>query len=355
VSADAALLRDTARSLFSAQKKLAGEGSPGGAGATWDELESLGMTGAGVSEGLGGSGGTLSDAATLVFEAARHAAAVPLAETTMIAGWLDELASWSWTGGPETVALLDPVPARCSLDADAMVLDGELLAVPWGRVARRVIAFAECDGKPVQAAIDTSRVIVVEVDNIAGEPRDTIRLDGLRLAPTEWAFSAVDRQAVRRRGALARSVAMAGVMTAVFELTVGYAQDRVQFGRPISRFQAVQQLLAQLAGEVAIAVTAARAAVDHAESGDGALAAVAAKIRVSRSATNVARLAHQIFGAIGVTEECELQALTNRLWCWRDEFGTEAEWGAVLTTSMLGDASRLWETITAWAIEGEKS
>jgi acyl-CoA dehydrogenase len=347
MSADAALLRDTARSLFAARKGQDGEGSSGAWAATWEELEQLGMTGAGVSEAIGGSGGTLTDAATLVFEAGRHAAAIPLAETTMVAGWLDELAGWPWTGGAETVALLDPTRARCSLDVDSLLLDGEVRAVPWGRAARRVILVGQCDGKSVQAAVEAGRFALDEVDDIAGEPRDTIRLDGLRLAPAEWAFSVVDRETVRRRGALARSVAMAGVMTAIFELTTGYAAGRTQFGRPINRFQAVQQLLARLAGEVAIAVTAARAAVDDVESGGTGLAAVAAKIRVSRSATNVARLAHQIHGAIGVTDEYELHTLTNRLWCWRDEFGTEAEWGAALTASILGDASGVWEMITA--------
>ena len=352
MSSDLVMLRDSVRAMFAKQAKSVGSGLPGTSNEAWSELELLGMTGVGVSEALGGSGGTLTDAATLVFEVGRHAAAVPLAETIMLAHWLDAIGGWRWTGGAETVALLDPAHASCTIDADELVLSGSVSAVPWGRVAQRIIVVSEVGGRTVQAAIDPSQVDVVQFDDIASEPRDNIRLDGLRLPRTQWTVSAVNREAVRRRGALARTVAMAGVMTAVFDLTVHYAGAREQFGKPIGRFQAVQQLLARMTGEVAIAITAARAAVDAVESGNGALATVTAKIRVSRSATNVARLAHQIHGAIGVTEEYRLQLLTNRLWCWRDEFGTEAEWGAVLATSLLGDASSLWKTVTATTSEG---
>jgi acyl-CoA dehydrogenase len=44
----------------------------------------------------------------------------------------------------------------------------------------------------------------------------------------------------------------------------------------------------------------------------------------------VARLAHQIHGAIGVTEEHRLRQVTLRLWSWREEYGNEAFWEARL-------------------------
>lgn len=52
----------------------------------WAELAALGFTGLTVPEDLGGSGGDLRDAAVVVAEAARHAAALPLAEATFLAG-----------------------------------------------------------------------------------------------------------------------------------------------------------------------------------------------------------------------------------------------------------------------------
>ena len=54
----------------------------------------------------------------------------------------------------------------------------------------------------------------------------------------------VDRPALHRRGALARAVVMAGAMERALDTAVTYAGERKQFGRPIGKFQAVQQNLA---------------------------------------------------------------------------------------------------------------
>src|SRR5438309_1818790 len=83
---------------------------------------------------------------------------------------------------------------------------------------------------------------------------------GLEEAAVVPAPAGIDAVALRRRGALARAIGLAGVLERVLELTASYAREREQFGRPLARFQAIQQELALLAGEVA----AARAAVDAA-------------------------------------------------------------------------------------------
>ena len=89
-----------------------------------------------------------------------------------------------------------------------------------------------------------------------------------------------------------------------------YAGERVQFGRPIGRFQAVQQQLALAAAEVAAASAAAEAAARAADA-DGVLAAelpiAMAKARTSEAAGAVARIAHQVHGAIGFTREHDLR------------------------------------------------
>ena len=61
-----------------------------------------------------------------------------------------------------------------------------------------------------------------------------------------------------------------------------------------------------------------------------------------------AGLAHQAHGAIGFTQEYELHYLTRRLWSWRDEFGNEAEWNAVVGRAALAaGADGLWPALTA--------
>jgi acyl-CoA dehydrogenase len=141
----------------------------------------------------------------------------------------------------------------------------------------------------------------------------------------------VDRPALHRRGALARAVVMAGAMERALDTAVTYAGERKQFGRPIGKFQAVQQNLAVMAGQVGAAGAAADAGGEALSIDDPAkqefLIAIA-KTRVGDTATLASEIAHQVHGAIGFTKEYALQLSTPRLWSWRDEFGGEAEWAA---------------------------
>jgi acyl-CoA dehydrogenase len=132
---------------------------------------------------------------------------------------------------------------------------------------------------------------------------------------------------------------MAGALERVLELTVQYAGEREQFGRPIARFQAVGQMLAELAGEHAAARAATDVAVRRAEA-EGPVAAAGAiavaKVRAGQAAGLGAELAHQVHGAIGYTDEHRLHHVTRRLWSWRDEHGGEAAWGGELGRGVLG-------------------
>ncbi len=94
------------------------------------------------------------------------------------------------------------------------------------------------------------------------------------------------------------------------------------------------------AGAAGIAVTAAKACAWTLEPGDtpGAtpvLPVAAAKIRVGEAAAVGAGIAHQTLGAMGFTGEHILHRFTHRLWAWRDEFGSEAEWALRLGHEML--------------------
>jgi acyl-CoA dehydrogenase len=138
---------------------------------------------------------------------------------------------------------------------------------------------------------------------------------------------------------------------AVMDVAVGYAQERVQFGRPISKFQAVQQNLAVLAGQTAAAIAAANLGIEALGKADREretfLIAIA-KTRVGEAATLACEIAHQVHGAIGFTKEYALQLSTRRLWSWREEFGSDPEWAArVGSYACAGGADGLWEMLTA--------
>jgi alkylation response protein AidB-like acyl-CoA dehydrogenase len=134
----------------------------------------------------------------------------------------------------------------------------------------------------------------------------------------------------------------------VTEMTTQYALDRTQFGRPIGKFQAVQQNLAVLAGQAAAAAASAGMAADAVGETIGLLPIAAAKSRCGEAAGIGASIAHQVHGAIGFTQEHSLHFLTKRLWSWRDEFGNETVWNRLLGRHMAkAGANRYWAEITA--------
>ena len=122
---------------------------------------------------------------------------------------------------------------------------------------------------------------------------------------------------------------MAGALEEVLELTVRYANERVQFGKPIGKFQAVQHQAAVLASHAAASSAAAHGALEALRRSQGteiALEVMLAKIRIGEASGIAAAIAHQVHGAMGFTYEHVLHRSTRRLWSWRDEFGAEAHW-----------------------------
>jgi acyl-CoA dehydrogenase len=315
----------------------------------WDALATAGLTTVGVPESAGGSGGDLSDVCTLVAAAGRYAVPLPLAETAMLGGWLADRAGLTLPAGPLSVA----VPrADDWLRLDGSTLAGRLTRVPWAtRVTAVVAVVADGGGREHVVLIDPALARVTPGRNLAGEPRDTLEVADLRLGADQVAPVAEGTAAeLVVRGALARALAMAGAMEAVTQLTLGYAGERRQFGRPIAAFQAVGQRLVRLAEEAEAAGLAAEVAAQrYAQVGMGASREIAiAKVTAGRSAAEVAAHAHQVHGAMGMTQEYRLHLSTRRLWVWRHVWGSPRHWASVLGGELVaGGAAGLWEAVAS--------
>jgi acyl-CoA dehydrogenase len=316
----------------------------------WSEMEELGLTLVGVPEEAGGGGGSLVDALTVLRSAGRHAVPLPLAETSVLAGWALADAGLAILAGPTTIA---PVRAddhlRIAVRGDAR-LDGRALRVPWAAGAEPVVAVAEDEqGAPFVAVLAPDLVEIAPGASLAGEPRDTVTFRNVRVEPECFAPLSVNRDMLFLRGALARSVQMLGALERTRDITVAFSKDRAQFGRPISSFQAVQHMLAQIARDVAVVRSAVELAVSAAVDGvaDAWLEIAAAKVLAGRAAGAVTAQAHQVHGAMGVAKEYHLSILTRRLWCWRDEFGTESEWSLRIGEAAWAAPSGVWELVTA--------
>ncbi len=321
--------------------------------ALWQAVSETGVPLAALPESAGGADAEWSDLYAVLRVAGRFAAPIPLAET-MLAAWVASAAGLEVSEKPMSVG---PVRAddRLTLqrDGNGWRLSGHTSRLPWARNAGRIVLLA--DGPDGEMAVALDGVAGAELAtgrNMAGEPRDTLTFNGVRIAGDAVAPTAagVDRAALYRRGALARAVLMAGAMERALDTAVTYAGERKQFGRPIGKFQAVQQNLAVMAGQVAAAGAAADVGVEALTERDVAkqefLIAIA-KTRVGDAATLASEIAHQVHGAIGFTKEYTLQLSTRRLWSWRDEFGGDTEWAARVGAYVCAKgADALWPTLT---------
>lgn len=318
----------------------------------WDALVAAGLTAVGVPEHLGGSGGEPADAAAVLRVVSAHAGPVPLAEALFPVAAGCAAAGLAFPEGPGTAAVGPGLTMRRT--GAGVVLDGTTPRVPYARIATRILVAddGDGDGPALVALLDPAHLTLAAGDNLAGEPRDDLVAAGLEI-PTDEVAEVPAGTAARlyRLAALARSVQIAGALGEVLELTVRYAGEREQFGRPIGRFQAVAHQVAVLAGLAAAAGAAADAAVASLSHGteptDLTLAVAAAKTRTSAAAGPAARIAHQVHGAIGFTQEHRLHHLTRRLWSWREEFGSGERWAAELGRAVVtAGADELWPTIT---------
>ena len=304
----------------------------------WATLEDTGLARLTLPADVGGSEASFADAAVVLNAAGAHAARVPLVETDLLAGWLLQAAEIPLPAGPLTLAVGDLDVARTVRRAA-----GVLHRVPWARSVAGIVVLAGDHA----LLIDPAETTITDGTNLAEEPRDLVLVDGPVTA------SSVEEHVgtqLRLRAALGRTQLIAGALRSALASAVRYAGEREQFGRPIGRFQAVQQQLALAAAEVAAASAAAQAAARAADA-DGVLGAelpiAMAKARASEAAGTVARIAHQVHGAIGFTREHDLRLATTRLWAWRDEDGSEAQWhDTVGAAALAAGPDGLWPLIT---------
>ena len=339
------LLVETATDLFTRTTPLVGRDSHNEAelGARiWKAVEQAELVTVGIEPNQGGVGGDFGDACAVLRSAARFAPPIPLAET-QLAAWLAseagiEIPHGRLAVGPTSFGSLPRIGAGGAFDAAL------LHSVPFAGGVDTLVVLADHDGSPHVAVVSLADTVRVNALSLAGEPRASVALGGVR--PTALAPFKPAPGELLARGALLRAQQIAGALSRILELSVDYARARVQFGRPIARFQAVQHHLADIAAETVAAGIAAEAAADLAESGWIAEAAMLAKSRTGL-AGRAASVAHQVHGAIGVTEEHPLHLFTRRIWDWRDDFGSEVEWAGSLgrKVAQAGGAA-LWAEVS---------
>ena len=317
--------------------------------ALWSALEDLGPHQLLMPEARGGAGGDWLDACALAERAGAFNVPLPVAET-VLGGWLRARAGLAAPApGPVAfgVTSTDPGAAqprgRIDIDEPALRWAAQAAHVALVGGAPDADAWllwlprASCEVTPGPAAGgDPAGRVRCDAARLDAEGVDCARLPGLRVRD------------VRARAALLAAAEIAGNLGRVLELTLAYTGERVQFGRAIGQFQAVQHQLAQLAEEAAAARVAVQSAALAEDTPWFTVAAAAAKLRTGDAAGLASRIAHQLHGAIGVTAEHVLHQSTRRLRCLRDEHGAEALWARVLVDALReGGFRSAWHAVVA--------
>jgi alkylation response protein AidB-like acyl-CoA dehydrogenase len=290
VTEERELLRDTVRGLIAKHAgpqavRTAMDSERGYDEKLWQVLcEQVGAAALVVPEDLGGAGGELADAATVLAELARGLVPTPLLGSTLAE--LALLASDDVDG--DAIGQLAEGTA-----IGAVVFDPDF--VINGDIAEVVVEAGE-DGLTRWATFTSERIETMD---------RTRRL--ARVAPQDTVALGAD-PGIADVAAVLVAAEQVGAADRCLELTVEYTKQRVQFGRPIGSFQALKHRMADLY----VAVSAARAVVDDAIAEPSPSNAALARVAATEAFDAVAAEAVQMHGGIAITWESDIQLYFKR-------------------------------------------
>ena len=291
--------------------------STGRIDAIWGALEQSGFADALVPESADGAGLSLAQAWPIVFALGRHAVPAPFAQTMMARAWLHAAGLKSLPGA------ITFAPFQVS-ESDAGIACRN---VTFGRVADHVIV--QHDKRVLVLAAKDARI------SISGG-------HGSLDADMQWTMDAIQQAQIAEAAphqmadlqAWCLAALIAGAADRVLEMTLDFANQREQFGKPIGRFQAMQQQISEMA-ELVFGVRMASEMSCSSESWQPPpLLAALAKMQTSQAVARIAAVTHATHGAIGVTQEYDLQLYTRRLREWARSGGGQGYWA-----SRIGEAA----------------
>lgn len=287
----------------------------------WTTLLDSGFADALVPDGDGGFGLSLQDMFGVFERCGAHALPVPLAETILARAMLAHAGIDGDTrpGGPIVfgIGVRHAAGLRCDV-------------VHCARTADHVIVQDAGVYRLLDVSAATAMVAGFTLDLALDWPQEALDKAAPLTFPVTW--NNLDVCALQ---ACLYAALLAGAAGRVLDMTLAYAGQRVQFGRPIGKFQAVQHHLAVMSEEVAAARAAAEIGCLSPSTTPVTLNAAIAKARASQAAVEIAKLGHQLHGAIGFTEEFDLQLYTRRLHAWRRAGGSESAWYSVVGEALV--------------------
>ncbi|RNF39744.1 acyl-CoA dehydrogenase family protein [Planococcus salinus] len=315
----------------------------------WQIIEESGLTTVAISEENGGTGGTFGDAISMLRVIGKFAAPIPLPET-LLANWLLADIGLRASIKPLTLSSIDEKDNFTFTEVEGgWSLTGASNYIPWARFVEGIVIIGTSEKETLITVVDPALCQIKPGTNLGGESRDFVEIQDQFIKKVEViAVTEAVLMSNYYKGTIIKTALMAGSLERLLELTAAYTKERSQFGRPIHRFQAIQNHLAVLSGEATAAKIAADNLIEAVDTNSYETQAMITKIVVGEAASKSVPIAHQVLGAIGFTDEHVLQFTTRRLWAWRDEYGTESEWAEQLGAQVINNGpEEFWPFITA--------
>ena len=300
----------------------------------WKKMADLGWHGLMIPEEYGGAGFSFLDLCVLVEETGRALLPGPfmpnqVAATIILSAasaeqkqkYLPKLADGS---SIFTYAYTEPsgrwdregVQLKSSKSGDNYVLNGTKLFVPDANVADYILVAADFDAAGGRVFIvPRSAAQITVLKTIASDKQAEVILNNVTVpAADSFAVPIASGTEIRNKATCLECAYLVGLAQKDFEISVNYAKERVQFGRPIGSFQAIQHKAADMVTDVdGMRFIMYKAAWATSESEESATMDTAmAKAWCSDASRRVVAHGQQIHGGIGFTKDYIIQLFFRR-------------------------------------------
>jgi alkylation response protein AidB-like acyl-CoA dehydrogenase len=336
----------------------------------WRQMADLGWLGLPFPEQYGGHGLGNVDAAQLSKELGRALCPSPYIPSVVLAGGAilaagseeQRLAHLPRIASGQTVvafALQEATPywdprgvgCRARETADGWALNGTKMFVEYANAADRILVVARTSGeKPSKDGITmflldarAPGISMTQLGTLARDRQFRVKLEGVPVSnaevvgPPDGAWPLIEP--VIQSGIVAFSAYMVGASERIHAMAVEFAKNRVQFGRPIGSFQAIQHYLAQSITEIIGADTMTLYAAWCLDEGETAREIVAkAKALAGDTYKSVSALGAQIYGGIGFNEDVDTTLFLRRGKQAQLSMGDTGYWEDVIAEELLGEA-----------------
>ena len=311
--------------------------------ALWQGMAAQGWQGLMIAEEHGGIGMDFLDLCVLLEEFGRALVPGPFISTVVLGAIPVQLAGSDAqkqeilpkVAGGElvmTLAFTEPsarfdaegVALRAEPQGDGYVLNGTKLFIPDAHVADKMVVVARTGGSGEDGItlflVDgkATGVTSTVLKTIAADKQCEVKFENVTVGADavlgEVGGGWATMQQLQRRATVAYCAYLVGLAQRDFEISVEYAKERIQFGRPIGSFQAIQHKAADMVTDVdgsRFIMYRAAWAVNEDEA-DQDLQVSMAKAWCSDASRRVVAHGQQIHGGIGFTKEYIIQLYFRR-------------------------------------------